>query len=95
MSYRIKKARQLVSQIENLEKDIKLTQRALVAAKDAKGSRDTIEEFSSKEAKLQKQLLKTKKKYTRYADENLKISDLPKVFNSQYYEEEEYEDDEE
>ena len=90
MSYRIERAKQLRSDILNLEKELSLN-----SVESAKGSRSSIEEFRSKETKLRKKLVKAQKKYKKYTDENLKISELPKVIGGEdeedldeyYYEE--------
>ena len=95
MSYRIERAKQLRSDILNLEKELSLNEKALSSVESAKGSRSSIEEFRSKETKLRKKLVKAEKKYKKYTDENLKISELPKVIGGEdeedldeyYYEE--------
>lgn len=54
MSYRIERAKQLRSDILNLEKELSLNEKALSSVESAKGSRSSIEEFRSKETKLRK-----------------------------------------
>lgn len=80
MSYRIDKAKRLRNSISNLEQAIELNARALQYAKASKASKSSIEEFAAKDARLKKQLEKASKKYSKYADENLKVSDLQKVY---------------
>ncbi len=87
MSYRIDKAKKIQQKISALQQEIKLNARALEAVSVAKSGKHIVSELQAKDAKLQKKLLKTNEQYQSYLDENLKISDLPKLNG---YPEEEY-----
>ncbi len=92
MSYRIEKAKKMRSSIVELEKEIELNARALQYAKASNASKSCIQEFISKGARLRRQLDKISKKYKRYADDNLKISDLPVILGREDIEDFEYDD---
>lgn len=79
MSYRIEKAKKLQQDILNLQHEVKLNGRALEAVTDARSGKHIIEELEVKDRKLRKKLGKATKKFYKYADENLKISDLSKL----------------
>ncbi len=89
MSYRIDKAKKIQQKISNLQREIKLNARALEAVSVAKSGKHIISELQAKDTKLQKKLLKANKQYYSYLDDNLKISDLPKLNG---YSEEEYQE---
>lgn len=89
MSYRIEKAKKLQQKISSLQHEIKLNARALEAVSVAKSGKHIVSELQAKDGKLQKKLIKTNKQYQSYLDDNLKISDLPKLNG---YPEEEYQE---
>lgn len=81
MSHKIDKAKRLLEDISVMRQEIELNARALQYARASKASKRSIEEFSSKDTRLQRKLEKATKRYREYADENLKVSDLAKVYN--------------
>ena len=89
MSYRIEKAKKLQQRISRLQNEIKLNARAIEAVSVAKSGKHIVSELQAKAEKLEKKLLKTNKQYYSYLDDNLKISDLPKLNG---YPEEEYQE---
>ncbi len=95
MSYKIDKAKKLQQKISSLQNEIKLNARALEAVSKANSGKHIVSELQAKDAKLQKKLLKTNKQYHSYLDENLKISDLPKLngYPEEYQEQDPYYED--
>ena len=79
MSYRIEKAKKLQQKILNLEHERKLNAKALEAVTNARSGNHIIEELEAKDRKLQNKLTTATRKFYKFADENLKISDLPKL----------------
>ncbi len=82
MSYRIEKAKKLFNKIKILEEQLELNTEALSSVTAANGSQSSIDEFTTKSSRLERQLLKAQKKFEKYADDNLKISDLSEVYKS-------------
>ncbi len=82
MSYRIEKAKKLFNKIKILEEQLDLNTEALSSVTAANGSQSSIDEFSTKISRLEKKLLNAQRKWERYADDNLKISDLSEVYKS-------------
>lgn len=92
--YYINQAQKLQNQILELEHEIKLNDTALQATKKAKSEKYIIEALEIKDKKLRKKHEKLTSKFYKYADNNLKISDLNKLngrieeedpFNEDYY----------
>lgn len=79
MSYRITKARKLQETILDIQQDLKLNAKALAAATDARSEKYIIHALVEKDNKLKRKLEKATKKFYKYADDNLKISDLSKL----------------
>lgn len=78
MSHKIDKTKRLLKDILVLRLEIELN---IGALQYARASKRSVEEFSSKDTRLQRKLKKATKRYRKYADENLKVSDLAKVYN--------------
>lgn len=77
--YYISQAQKLQNQIMELEHEIKLNDAALQATKKAKSEKYIIEALETKDKKLRKKHSKLTSKFYKYADDNLKISDLNKL----------------
>ena len=77
--YYINQAQKLQNQILELEHEIKLNDTALQATRKAKSEKYIIEALETKDKKLRKKHEKLTSKFYKYADDNLKISDLNKL----------------
>lgn len=94
MSYRIEKAKKLQKDITEFQEELRLNLQAIQAVTNAKSGKHIIEELEAKDRKLRKKLSKATKKFYSYADENIKISELSKLNDSEDpfdYEEDYYE----
>lgn len=74
MSHKIDKAKRLLKDILVLRLEIELNTGALQYARASKAAKRRFK-------RLQRKLEKATKRYRKYADENLKVSDLAKVYN--------------
>lgn len=77
MSHKIDKAKRLLKDILVLRLEIKLNTGALQYLPARESKKAAKRRFK----RLQRKLEKATKRYRKYADENLKVSDLAKVYN--------------
>lgn len=77
MSHKIDKAKRLLKDILVLRLEIELNTGALQYLSARESKKASKRRFK----RLQRKLEKATKRYRKYADENLKVSDLAKVYN--------------